>query len=394
MMRLADLVARYPNARLATPADNARILDFFERSPMHASAFDVQYLRRPDFFKLLRFQSDRAFAFLTEDARGAVRGIGTVSLRPGWMDGRPTTIGYLGDLRVAFDRNLIRAWRSLFVELLAHAPEIEEFADCTHWFTTVIDGNRAALAALLNEHGARPAGRRSRRSIQPALVPIGPFTMRNLIMRLPMVGRVRPTHFQVCDAREADRGMLTTFFEEENRRLALGFRGELARRLSCWDGLSIDDFVYATDGRDVVACVAPWSPSSAKQTVVSRLPRALRLVGRGARALPGSPLRVPEPGEPLRTPYLTHLTFASSLPPDARARVFRRMLDRLFDRWQGADWHCVALCDFDAWNLGRALRGFIQQTVPITVYAVVPAERSREAGRLVNGPPAFEMAMV
>ena len=42
-MRLADLVARYPNTRLATPADNARILDFFERTPMHTSAFDVQY---------------------------------------------------------------------------------------------------------------------------------------------------------------------------------------------------------------------------------------------------------------------------------------------------------------------------------------------------------------
>ena len=36
-MRLAELVARYPNTRLATPADNARILDFFERTPMHTS---------------------------------------------------------------------------------------------------------------------------------------------------------------------------------------------------------------------------------------------------------------------------------------------------------------------------------------------------------------------
>jgi len=55
-MKLAELVARYPDTRLATPADNAPILDFFERTPMHTPAFDVQYTRRPDFFTLLRYQ--------------------------------------------------------------------------------------------------------------------------------------------------------------------------------------------------------------------------------------------------------------------------------------------------------------------------------------------------
>ena len=94
-------------------------------------------------------------------------------------------------------------------------------------------------------------------------------------------------------------------------------------------------------------------------------------------------------------PYLTHLTFASRLTPDERAGVFRSLLHRLFDRWRGADWHCVAMCDFDAWNLGRALGGFVQQTVPITVYAVVPPGHAHEAGAKPSAcPPAFEMAMV
>ncbi len=78
---------------------------------------------------------------------------------------------------------------------------------------------------------------------------------------------------------------LTAFFEDENRLAPFGFRGELARRLLCWDGLSIADFVYAADERGIAACVAPWSPSAAKQTVVSRVPTTLRLLGRGrARA--------------------------------------------------------------------------------------------------------------
>jgi hypothetical protein len=383
-MRLAELVERFPKARLATAADNERILEFFERSPMHAPAFDVQYLRRPDFFKLLRYQADRAFAMLTEDDEGAVCSIATVSLRPGWMDGRPITVGYLGDLRVRFDRVFSRAWRRLFTELVTRAHEIDELADCTHWITTVIDGNRAALAALRNAD----------RSNQPSLVPIGPFTMRNLIMRLPVVGRLRSSGpWEICDATDQDRAALTTFFEEQNRHLPLGFRGELTRRIACWDGLAITDFVYATDKGGIVACVAPWSPSAAKQTVVSRMPAGFRLIGRGARVLPSPPLRIPEPGEPLRTPYLTHLTFASRLDPDARAGVFRRLVDRLFNRWQGADWHCVALCDFHAWNLGRRLHGFVQHTVPITVYAVVPPYRQPSVTPTLD-PPAFEMAMV
>jgi hypothetical protein len=395
-MRLAELVARYPNTRLATPADNARILDFFERTPMHTSAFDVQYRRRPDFFRLLRYQADRAFVILTEDNGGNIRGLATASLRPGWADGHPTTIGYLGDLRVKLDRQFSGAWRRLFADLVTCAPQVEELADCTHWFTTVIDGNRAALAALGSGEPSDRSGRRIGRSRQPSLVPIGPFTMRNLIMRLPLAGRSRPRGpWQVCGAHAPDTAALTDFFEEENRHVPLGFRGELPRRLLRWEGLSIADFAYVVDDRGLAACVAPWSPDAAKQTVVSRVPAILRLVGRGARALPSPPVRVPEPGEPLRMPYLTHLTFASRLTPDERAGMFRSLLDHLFDRWRGADWHCVALCDFDAWNLGRALRGFVQQTVPITVYAVVPPGHDPGTGpRPCTSPPAFEMAMV
>jgi hypothetical protein len=302
------------------------------------------------------------------------------------MGGCPTTVGYLGDLRIAFDRWRASAWRRLFADVIARAHEIDELADCTHWMTAVLDANRGALSALRS---------RTARAPQPHLVPIGPFTMRNLILRLPLAGRSQRGPWQVADARAADRDALTRFFEDENRHAPLGFRGELGRRMACWPGLTIEQFVLASDARGIAACMAPWSPSSAKQTVVSRVPAALRWIGRGARVLATPPIRVPEPGEPLRSPYLTHLTFASRLSADDRPRVFRQMLDHIFDRWRGADWHCVALCDFQAWNLGRALRGYVQQTVPITVYQVVPAGPALEAGPARwTTPPAFEMAMV
>ncbi len=396
-MRLAEWIARYPSLRLATTEDNARILAFFEQAPLRTSDFDLQYRRQPDFFRLLRFQSDRAFTILDVDGQGKVRGIGTLSLRPGWVDGRPTTIGYLGDLRIDSGKVRSRVWRALFSSLVIRAREIEEIEDCTHWYTALLDGNHAALAALRPREG------------QPELIPIGPFTMRNLVMRLPWAGLFRSSpRWKTRMAGPSDAQALTDFFEAENRDSHFGFRGEMARRLSNWEGLSIGDFVCASDAGGLAACMAPWSPDSAKQTLVSRIPTMLRLIGMGAKLFPKPPLRMPASGDRLRSPYLTHLTFAARLSPRERVEVFRAMLDFLFDRWRDADWHCVSFCDFQAWNLGSGLKGFVQQTVPITVYTIVPPNPGLDGSKLshhsVSGnfsdeaclpkPPAFEMAMV
>jgi hypothetical protein len=147
----------------------------------------------------------------------------------------------------------------------------------------------------------------------------------------------------------------------------------------------------------MVACVAPWSPEPVKQTVVSRLPASLRLAGMAGRALPFPPFtnfRVPARGETLRAPVLTHLTFAERLTPEDRAGVFLAMIDLIFDGRSKSDWHCLSLCDFAAWDLGKALKGFVQQTLPITVYAVT-APGSGQAEDLRGAcPPGFEMAMV
>ncbi len=98
-----------------------------------------------------------------------------------------------GDLRVSLDRVFSRRVApAVCGPDHAGARDIEELADCTHWFTTVIDGNRAALAALGNDDRSERSARRLRRPHQPSLVPIGPFTMRNLVMRLPLAGRVAP----------------------------------------------------------------------------------------------------------------------------------------------------------------------------------------------------------
>ncbi|MEP6692955.1 MAG: hypothetical protein ABJD07_17490 [Gemmatimonadaceae bacterium] len=383
-MRLADFVARYPGGGLGAPSDNARILDFFDNAPMATSSFAVRYRRAPNFFALLEHQAERAHVFLSVGDDGAVRTVGSVSLRPGWIDGRATTVGYLGDLRVGFDRRVIAQWRRFYAELLAHAHEIDELADCTHWYTAILDDNRAARLALGRE-----------RADAPAYVPLARFRMRNLVARLPLAGTSSRSR-RVRRAMPSDAPRIAAFFDAANSGLAFGFRDELARRLSTWRGLAIDDFIFVEEGEEIVACVAPWSAAAVKETVVSRVPPALRAAGGVMRAMPRAPLRVPRAGEALRMLYLTHLAFAAHTTADARRRDVAAMLGVVFDQWRDAPWHCAALCDFDAWRLGDALRGYVQQTVPITVYAVVPPKMPRAAARAMGAgrPPAFEMAMV
>jgi hypothetical protein len=386
-MRLTELIASHGQLRLASQNDNERILKFFERSPMHTSAFDVLYRRQPDFFKLLQFQSDRVFVVINENTKSEVCGVGTISLRPGWINGSPTIVGYLGDLRSSSGKQNSRVWRSFFSAIISRSSEIEEISDCTHWYTAVLDNNREALIALRPRKG------------QPALIPIGPFTMRNIITRFPMAKRFEASsNWKIYHANTGDTEVLKDFFEEENRHIPLGFRGEMERRLSHWEGLSIENFIYVRDTKGIVACVAPWLPTTAKQTFVSHLPISLRLLGFVAKLFPTIPIRIPAAGEEIRSPYLTHLTFASRLTSDERADVFRVMLDFLFDRRRYSNWHCISVCDFQTWNLGRALKGYFQQTIPITVYAIVSPNSfdSKNGDSVADNPlpPAFEMAMV
>ncbi len=385
-VRLAELVERVPGGRLATPNDNARILAFFDHAPMQTSSFALLYRRSPDFFRLLRYQGDRAYVMIAVDDRGAVRGLGTISLRAAWVDGSATTVGYLGDLRIGFHRESIANWRHLFRDVIGRSGEIEEVADCTHWLTTILDDNRLARRTLA-----------SGKVDAPAFVPIAPFTMRNVIARLPFArGRGRSAHWRVRRAEPADADHLAKFFETENRSIPFGFRDELRRRLSEWDGLTLGDFIIASDGDTIVACTASWSPSIAKQIMVSQMPMSMRVLERTSRILPRGGVRIPRAGEPLRVGYLTHLTFAAGLADGDRLTVFRGMLDRVFDNWPEVDWHCLAFADFAEWQLGRALHGYIQQTVPITVYAVLPSGSNPERMRTMSAvaPPGFEMATI
>src|SRR4051794_29165243 len=112
---LDALLAAYPSIRIASSdeEENQRILRFFDQSPMKGSSLSLRYERKPDFFALLRMQAPRSLVVVA-DKGGEIASVGTISVRAGYVDGRVVSVGYLGDLRIAFDRRLLVQWRKVY----------------------------------------------------------------------------------------------------------------------------------------------------------------------------------------------------------------------------------------------------------------------------------------
>lgn len=359
-MRLREWLKQYPGVRLADEGDSGAIRAFFEAAPMKVPAFDIRYERAPGFFDLLRCHGERFFVFLGEDEAGRVTGTGTLVLRPGWEGGRPATFGILGDLRVAFSRRNSRLWRDLYARLLRERGDIDELADVDRFYTVILDGNRQALAAYdrLGPDGAR-------------LRALAPFVMRNVIARLPWARLPREAAaFRVAPATDSQWPELESLFLTVQRSLPFGYREALADRLRRWQGLERDHFLCAYRGRELAAFTALWSPQRVKRTWVSRLPRALAWMERATRPFPALGIRLPRAGETLHAPMLTQLTFAPGLDGDERRHAFLALLHHAFDLKARSPWHCISVCDFEAWTLAADLRGFLREDVPITVYEV------------------------
>ncbi len=384
-MRLSDVIRGVPGARLATPEDDPRVLAFFDESPMGTARFEIAYRRSPEFFRLLRYQADRAFVFLSEGDDARVRGIGSLSVRPGWVDGEPAQVGYLGDLRIAHDRRLLVHWRRAYAELVTRAAELDELGGPTHFVTAVMDENALARAALVR-----------RRRDGPVYLPLSSFRMRTIVARRPWARR-RAHPLVARPAVPSDLPAMSALFEARQRARLFGYRGDLERRLRVWDDLGLHRFYVVEDRAGALhGMTAVWAPTRAKTTLVSRLPPELAVAGAIARVLPGVPMvRLPRAGEPLRIGYLTCLELEGSLGARDREHALGALLDEVHRVERRKPWHGLALPEHEGFSLGRALDPFVTNDVPISLYTVHPPGTTRapyDAPR--SEPPAFEMALV
>ncbi|MGV3623034.1 MAG: hypothetical protein ACO1OB_19600 [Archangium sp.] len=360
--------------RLATPADNAACLELFGAVPMRGELV-LSTRREPDFFSLYSMQKVDAYTYVGDDERGGLVGMASALVRDGFLDGNPARVGYLGDLRVKFDRgrHFGKFFGEFFEQLCAQTK-------CDTYITSILSSNRAALNAL-----TRRKGKRTHQPYYSKLQTIDAVSVQLTRARTPS------TNVKVRSALASELPQLMDVLAQQHRSRPFGYRydeGELQHRLAHWPGFSLDETLVAFDGETILGCCTVWDPSPVKRYRVHAYEGSMKWVKRGfnlAASIARWP-RLPEPGGEFSYAYLTNVVVRDESPT-----VFRALLEHAYARLQPKGFHFFTFELDEGDPLTSALRGFMVRKLGFTLFGVTPASVARTTWQ--SGRTGFEMAL-
>ncbi len=267
---------------------------------------------RPSFFQALRVEGASPVVCVVEE-RGELLGVGAVSFRQVFLNGRSATLRYLSALRalpqIRGSTALARAFARMRVELAGRPGDVT--------LTAILADNATALRVL---PGAR-AGMPVYQHFCDCVTRVVAVSARGPASRCPP-----SPGCQIGPA--ADAAELGGFFARHGPAqnffpvcVAEDLDG---REASAFPGLRAEDFVVARDGSTLLGVMGCWDVSRFRQAVVTGYGGALRWarpwLNLAARCA-GRPL-LPRPGAALG---LVYGTLTRVVDPDPR--VFHSLLD-------------------------------------------------------------------
>jgi hypothetical protein len=382
-MKFSDFLKKYPEVKVATEKDSERILNFFEKTPMKGDGLILRYERKPNFFNFLKYSSQKNIVFYAEEENEII-GLGTIVFRPGRVNGENTHVGYLGDLRVKFNKRLALLWRRFYGDLIKHMHLFDDFDNCKYLMTAIIDGNKRAIKALVNNPKLSYDYKKK-----------SSYEMVNILMKIPFLGSKIRKDIKILRGSEDNKEKLQIFFENENKNKSFGFcfnefHNELNYRLEHWDDLSMSDFIIIEREDKIIASTALWSPSNAKKIIVEQIPSGQKYLLKALSFL----TKVPKEKEELSVLYLTLLTIAEALTLDEREEVFHDMIAFIFKEKLNKHYHMLAYTEFPSlFPLKNGLNGYIHFETAMTLYQVLDKD-CLEFDLDSGFPPGFEMSLV
>jgi hypothetical protein len=361
--------------RLATGADNRACLELFSAVPMRGELV-LSTQREPDFFSLYGMQRVEPFTYVGDDGEGGLVGMATALIRDGWLDGAPARVGYLGDLRIRFDR--ARTFGKFFGDFF---DVLCEQTGCSAYYTAILSSNRAALNALTR--------RKAKRVNQPYYQRLHEFSAVSVQLTRK---RSPSSSVRVRSATQSDVPRIVQVLAAEHQQRPFGYRydqGEFEHRLARWPGFTLEQTLVAEDAKgELIAVTTIWDPSPVKRYRVHAYEGSMKWVKRGfniAATLARWP-KLPEPGGEFRYAYLTN-----TWVKDASAEVFRALLEHAYARLQPLGFHFFTFELDENDPLEPALRGFRAQRLGFTLFAVTPAKLSRTEWQ--RGRTGFEISL-
>lgn len=356
---------------LAEAADDAALRELMAATPS-GGAVVVSYRREPSYFEAAVVEGGFRQTIVARDCEnGCIAAVGNRSVRQRFVNGAPTPIGFLSNLRILPRyRNqsiLARGYRHLRCLHRDHRTQL--------YLTTIAKGNDAAVSALTNRRAGLPryhyAG-----DYHTAVIPLGmkaKGAQRTLAKIRPAKFSDLPQVLGFLDKHGSRRQFFPTYTAEDFFNPSGTFRD-----------LAAGDILLAFCGTELVGTLACWNQISFRQTVVQSysapVSRVRPLVNGWAQLRGG--VTLPKAGEPFRfvsgalplvkdvdaEVFAALLQAACSRPSDAQAAYLliglheRDPLRPLVERYQ-ATTYTVGLY-YVCWEDGESVREQLDDRVP------------------------------
>lgn len=337
--------------RSATRDDDSAIVELMERVAMPGS-MRLAFGCRPSFFQALRVEGNTPLVAVAE-VDGKIVGVGAVTFRQVYLNGRVATARYLSALRIAPEARgaaaLARGFARLRSELAQHPADIT--------LTSILSNNTSAAAILTSGRAGLPAY----------------HELCDCVTRVVAAGK--PEHLKPPDGLRIDQGasvgeiagFLATHGPARNFFPVCLAEDLDGRADSAFPGLSGHDFLVASDASGIRGVMGCWDVRRFRQALVSGyaawLGWARPWLNLRARCC-GRPL-LPAPGETLG------LAFAAlTVLRDGDPRVLRSLLDsaRAWARRRGLGYFVMAMAANDPLEAG--FRGLAQREIHSRMYRV------------------------
>ena len=364
--------------RLATITDDPDLRQLLRENPMQGE-ISVSLEREPDLFMAGSIEGERHHTIVARDrSRGRPVGMASRSVYSGFLNGRPSLLGYLSQLRV--DRQY-RGRAGLLSQGYALMRSLRTGSDQPFDLTTIVSDNHKARRVL----GAGLSGIPTYQELEPFTTLMLPL-WRNKKTRLP----------KDCAIERGSAGHVEDIAAclERNR-----VRYQFAPRWTPQDllspersrGLAPEDFFVAVRRGTVIGCVALWDQSGFKQIVVRNYGATMRrwrpIVEISARLL-GTP-RLPSPGRPIPHVYLSHVAI-----DDDSVVVFGALLARAYNEARARRHACLVAGFAERHPFLKVVRRYRAWTYSSILYAVCWEGGKAAVERIDRRVPHLEVGLL
>lgn len=292
--------------RKADTADKPAIHSILDATPM-SSWIVLSSHFMPDYFasKNLFGNKETILASLEED-NSKIVGMCAYTSMLVHINGIPTSVGYLGELRVLPEyRRKLRILRNGFKTVRLVSQNEASIAD---WYTSIASDNRVARRLL-----------EANLKKMPAYTPLGEMVTFAIQAR---TGRIK---YRMQQATTEDIPKLAGFYNQQvcGNQYSPVLTQEWLNSLDGKNGLRIQDFYVLREEGDIRACFALWDQRKIKQTVVCRYRFPINIVRRPYNLFAKLTGRVvlPGPGESINYIFIAFFAIDARIGTEFRDMI-------------------------------------------------------------------------